>query len=193
MSNSDWVTYFNQTKDRKPRPLLVEAIEYVNNRNEALDLGSGAFNDVRFLVSECFQHITAVDHKPLAQDIISNFPKDIVDYVICDFIDFNFGKNKFDLINAQYSLPFNQSGDLVKIITSIEESLITGGIFTGQFFGTKDEWNVENSKMNFLTKVEAENLLSKFKIIKFIEEESDAATAAGKMKHWHIFHFIVKK
>ncbi|KND47582.1 MAG: SAM-dependent methyltransferase [Parcubacteria bacterium C7867-006] len=193
MSNSDWVTYFNQTKDRKPRPLLVEAIEHVNSRNEALDLGSGALNDVRFLVSEGFNHVTAVDHEPLAQDIINNFPKDIVDYVICDFIDFNFEKDKFDLINSQYSLPFIYPDYLLKIIASIEDSLVTGGIFTGQFFGINDEWNVGNSKMNFHTKEQAEELLSKFKVIKFTEDESDAITAAGKMKHWHIFHFIVQK
>jgi hypothetical protein len=32
-----------------------------------------------------------------------------------------------------------------------------------------------------------------FEIIEFIEEEKEGSTAAGTNKHWHVFHFIVRK
>ncbi len=47
--------------------------------------------------------------------------------------------------------------------------------------------------MTFKTRIEAKDLLRDFKVISFKEEEMDAKTAMGSMKHWHIFHFIVQK
>lgn len=193
MSENTWKEYFERTKDIKPRPLLVKAVDFVSDKNEALDLGSGALNDVKFLVSKGFKHITAVDSKPIAQDIIQNFPSEIVLYVISTFEDFDFVENKYDLINAQYSLPFNPEATLERVFKSILFSLKNGGILTGQFFGTKDEWNVEGHKMNFHTREHVEKLLSGLEMIDFKEEEADRPTANGDMKHWHVFHFIARK
>ncbi|MFA7216568.1 MAG: class I SAM-dependent methyltransferase [Candidatus Paceibacterota bacterium] len=193
MSENTWKEYFERTKDIKPRPLLVKAVDFVNDKNEALDLGSGALNDVKFLVSKGFKHINAVDSKPLAQDIIQNFPPEIVSYVISTFEDFDFVEDKYDLINAQYSLPFNPQNTFERVFKSITSSLKTGGILTGQFFGEKDEWNVPDHKMNFQTREQAEKFLNGLEIIDFKEEEADRPTAKGDMKHWHVFHFIVRK
>lgn len=193
MTENTWKEYFERTKDSKPRPLLVRAVDLVANKNEALDLGSGALNDVRYLVSKDFKHITAVDSKPIAQDIIKNFPKEIVSYVISTFEDFDFVENKYDLINAQYSLPFNPENTFEKVFKLILSSLKKGGILTGQFFGIKDEWNVLDHKMNFQTREQAEKLLDGLEVVDFQEEETDKPTAKGDMKHWHVFHFIVRK
>ena len=193
MTENTWKEYFERTKDSKPRPLLIKAVELVTDKNEALDLGSGALNDVRYLVSKDFKHITAVDSKPIAQDIIKNFPSEIVSYIISTFEDFDFAENKYDLINAQYSLPFNPEDSFERVFKSIISSLKTGGIFTGQFFGIKDEWNIEGHKMNFQTREQAEELLAGLEMIDFQEEEADRKTAKGDMKHWHVFHFIVRK
>lgn len=193
MSENTWKEYFERTKDIKPRPLLVKAVDFVIDKNEALDLGSGALNDVKFLVSKGFKHITAVDSKPLAQDIIQNFPLEIVSYIISRFEDFNFVENKYDLINAQYSLPFNPQDTLEKVFKSIISSLKKGGILTGQFFGIKDEWNVEGHIMSFQTRDQAEKLLNGLELIDFQEEETDRKTAKGDMKHWHVFHFIARR
>ncbi len=193
MSENTWKEYFERTKDSKPRPLLVKAVNLVTDKNEALDLGSGALNDVRYLVSVGFKHITAIDSKPIAKDIIKNFPSEIVSYTISTFEDFNFIERKYDLINAQYSLPFNPQNTFERVFKSITHSLKDGGILTGQFFGIKDEWNVPGNEMNFQTREEAENLLSGLEIVDFQEEEADRNTAKGDMKHWHVFHFIVKK
>ncbi len=169
MSENTWKEYFERTKDSKPRPLLVKAVDLVVDKDEALDLGSGALNDVRYLVSEGFKHVTAVDSKPIAQDIIKNFPPEIVSYVISTFEDFDFVENKYDLINAQYSLPFNPEATFERVFKSIISSLKTGGILTGQFFGVKDEWNVEGHKMNFQTREQAEKLLTGLEIITFYD------------------------
>lgn len=190
MNTSSWETYFEDTKNRKPRRLLVDALEYVKHKKEALDLGSGALNDVCYLVSKDFKHITAVDCVPVAKDIIKYFPSNMVEYVISSFENFHFTSQKYDLINAQFSLPFSPKESFEKLFDTIISSLKPEGVIAGQFFGIRDEWNTGDKNKNFHTRDESMKLLSKLKIISFREEELDKPTAAGKMKHWHVFHFI---
>ncbi len=192
-SNKDWQSYVEKTKNAPPRPLLVKALEYVADKGEALDLGSGALNDVRYLISDGFRNITAVDSTSVDQDIIKNFPSGSFSYIVSTFEDFEFVENKYDLINAQYSLPFNPEGTVDKVFESIVTSLKIGGILTGQLFGTRDEWNRIGHKMNFHNVDQVKRMLDSLEIIDFEEEESDKKTAKGDMKHWHVFHFIVRK
>lgn len=44
-----WEDYFERTKNKPPRPLLLEAVTYVKEKGFALDLGSGALNDSLYL------------------------------------------------------------------------------------------------------------------------------------------------
>lgn len=189
---SDWKKYFEQTKNKPPRSLLVEALPYVKNRKRALDLGSGALNDSIYLLKEGFEEVTAVDKEQVASEIAKILPEDKFKYHIINIEDCNFSLEYYDLINAQYSLPFVNPESFERVIKDIIGSLNLDGIFTGQFFGERDEWNGDPS-MTFVTRQQAESLFSGIEIIKFEEEEKDSPTAMGDMKHWHIFHFIVRK
>ncbi|MEK7148658.1 MAG: class I SAM-dependent methyltransferase [Patescibacteria group bacterium] len=193
MSENIWAGYYERTKDRPPRPLLIEATALVKDKNEALDLGPGALTDVKYLLSVGFNHVTAIDRNPVSKKDISDFPEEKVSYVTSSFEDFEFPKNKYDLINAQYSLPFSSPETFNKLIEDIIFSLKENGVFTGQFFGKNDEWTANEKSMTFHTRAEAEKLLSGLKIVSFEEVETDKKTAAGKMKHWHVFHFIAVK
>src|SRR3989344_4003444 len=91
-----WSEYIESKKDKPPSPLLKKAINFVDSREEALDLGSGAFNDTKFLLSEGFEHTTAVDiANDTAQEIYNqlSLPKDKVEYIISSFEDFDFPKD----------------------------------------------------------------------------------------------------
>lgn len=191
--DDSWKSYVAQTKSAKPRPLLIEAVQIVKEKNEALDLGAGALNEVKYLLDAGFQHITAVDSQPVAQEIYEQLPKNRVLYEINTFDKFSFEENKYDLINAQYSLPFNPRKTFVEVWTRVVNSLKSEGVFVGQLFGNRDEWNKEGSKLTFHTKEEAEQLMNGLKIVKFEEEDKEGKTAAGPVKHWHVFHFIAKK
>ena len=193
MNTYNWEQYYQQTKGKPPRPSLVRAIELVSDKHEALDLGSGALNDTRYLISQGFEHITAVDKNPISEDVMKEFSTDKVSYKICLFEDFDFPEDTYNLINAQYSLPFASKEKFRSVIQSIVTALKPGGVFVGQFFGNHDEWNTEGRDMTFQTKEEAEMLLKDFKIQEFTEEEYDGGTAAGNTKHWHIFHFVAVK
>jgi len=113
--------------------------------------------------------------------------------VISSFERFSYPKASVDLVNAQYALPFNPPETFGNVLRAINNSLRKGGIFTGQFFGDRDEWNVAGTQMTFHTRDQAIEALSPFKTIDLQEIDRDRSAASGSMKHWHLFEFIVAK
>ncbi len=95
-------------------------------------------------------------------------------------------------MNAQLALPFINPKSFDAVFEKIYNSLKTGGILTGQFFGDRDGWT-DDPNMSFTSRAEAEKILGKFKVLLFQEDEKDKETAGGEMKHWHVFSFIVEK
>lgn len=192
-SDLTWKRYAEKTSGAKPRRLLVEALRYVTHKGEALDMGAGALNESKLLLSEGFAHVTAIDAEESVAQAALEIKNGSFSFVRSTFIDFKFTKATYDIVNAQYALPFNGKREFNALIQNIYESLKIGGIFTGQFFGDKDSWNTAGSSRIFHTADEARAVLSLFELIKFEEEENDAPTALGNPKHWHVFHFIVRK
>ena len=56
----DWSKYFNNTKNRPPSRLLVKALEYVENKKNAIDIGGGALKDAKYLLEQGF-NVTVID------------------------------------------------------------------------------------------------------------------------------------
>lgn len=187
-----WKEYFANTKDNPPRPLLVKGLAFIKQKESALDLGAGALNDSKYLLSQGFKKVIAIDKFDVAAQVAENLPKENFEYVISSFEEYSFPKNTFDLVNAQYALPFISPSHFDAVFSDILHSVKKGGIITGQFFGDRDEWKNE-SNMTFLTKLQTSEYLKSLKIIFFEEEERDKKTARGEMKHWHVFHFIGEK
>ncbi len=192
MTKSNWTEYFEQTKNKPPRSLLVKSLSFCKEKDSALDLGSGALNDSIYLLDQGFTNVTAVDIEPVAKEIAENLPKNKFTYTISKIEDFKFSDNHFDLISAQYSLPFLHPDSFEAVFKNIINSLKDGGIFTGQFFGNGDGW-ADEEKMTFLTLERTKVILSDLELLYFVEEEKDKPTASGKMKHWHVFHIIARK
>src|SRR3989344_769337 len=182
--NNKWKEYIEKTKDKPPKAWLVGALAFVDKKEEALDLGPGAFNETKFLLSEGFKHITAVDISNAAEEIYDQLPKDKVKYIILPFKDFNFPKDTFDLVNAQYSLPFNPPDTFDEVFDKVKNSLKKNGIFTGQFFGKKHGWNIEGSNKSFHTEEQVKKLLSDMEILEFKPEEEDKKPVIGELVYW---------
>jgi tellurite methyltransferase len=188
-----WKDYVEQTKANPPRQLLVQAVPLVIEKSRALDIGAGALNESRYLLSQGFEQVLALDFEPHAQAVADTLPSEHFSYVIRDVAKYAFPSQEFDLVNAQYALPFVKPQEFNRVLQNIYDSLKPKGIFTGQFFGDRDAWNVEHSGMTFHTKAEAMEVLSNCEVLYFTEEEAEKPTAAGASKHWHVFHFIVRK
>lgn len=186
--------YYDKRKGLPPRPLLVEALQYVRQRHHALDIGSGSLNDSFFLLREGFQSVTAVDPAPQALRFSLDHQHENLRFVSGKIEEFDFSGSPFDLINAQFSLPFISDEQAFHgVWERIGQSLVSGGIFCGQLFGVNDEWNHDASRMVFHTRDQVDDLLTLFHKIKLLEKEGAGKTGLGQSKYWHVFHFIVQK
>ncbi len=185
--------YIEKNKDMPPRQLLVKALTFTTERNEALDLGAGPLTDTKYLVEQGFKHVIAVDRSRNAESIYATLPSDKVDYITASFEDYTFPPDTFDIVNAQFSLPFNPPDTFSEVFDRLKKSLNDGGIFVGQFFGPKDSWKIDHPNMSFHSKDDVETLLSDMEIIQMEEVEKDEKPAVGNLKHWHIFNVIARK
>lgn len=189
-----WQKYVDGTKSKPPRKLLINALNICNPvLDNALDLGAGALNDTKFLIESGFKNVTAIDIEKYAEDVYIEWDNDKVTYIDSTFDNYEFPKNNFDLINAQYALPFNPKNTFNKNFEKLKGSLKQNGLFIGQFFGDRDDWNKNDEDMTFHTKNLALEAISDLDIILFQEEEKDEKTLDGNNKHWHIFNIIAKK
>lgn len=188
-----WANFIERTTDRPPRPLLVSSLDYLQARNAALDLGSGSLSDTRYLVEQGFKSVTAVDREAGPLHVQQRLPDDRFRQVLSSFEAFDFEKDAYDLISAQFALPFIAPDKFEDVFAAIRRALRSGGVLTGQLFGDRDDW-FGTEGMTFHTAAEAERILAPFDVLYFEEEDDPlAATAAGDPKHWHIFHFIASR
>ncbi|HSS94433.1 MAG TPA: hypothetical protein VLR46_10640, partial [Candidatus Dormibacteraeota bacterium] len=99
----------------------------------------------------------------------------------------------FDLINAQYSLPFIPRHHFDATIRRLRDSVRTGGVMAATFFGKNDEWNGPENSLTFSTQADLERMFSALDLIELSEVEEDGHTADGSPKHWHVFNLIARQ
>lgn len=182
-----WRAY--QNRITRPRTLLIRTIPYVVYKNAALDLGAGSLYDIEFLIHEGFKEVIAVDQTPKFREIVAPTGA-LFTYIEARFEAYDFPANHFDLVSAQYALPFVAPISFEKLWRRIMASLTEGGIFTGQLFGERDGWR-ENVNMTFHTVDDVHRLLSASDSLVFEEQEYDEKSPRGK--HWHYFDIIMRK
>jgi|CXWL01.1.fsa_nt_gi ubiquinone/menaquinone biosynthesis C-methylase UbiE len=183
----DWKKYHNQTKERSHSKILAEALEHVVARESALDVGAGTLSDSKFLLSEGFERVVALDIEPFEA-----LPDPRFEFIKSSFEEYEFPLETFDVINARFSFPFCNPQAFPRVWKRVTASLKKGGVFSGQLFGVKDEWATDVS-MTFQTQDQLQKLLSDFDIIRNVEVERNSPTAEGHMKHWHFYALILRK
>jgi methyltransferase family protein len=188
-----FAAYIEARRFDPPRPLLVKAAALVARKEHALDAGAGALNATKYLLSAGFTHVTALDAAPSAQKLAAELAPDRVDFVLSRFEDFAYPTNAYDLVNAEFSLPFIRAENFAPVFVRLLGAVPPGGLFTGQLFGPKDSWNVADSGMNFHSRTAVEDLLRGFELVELEEEDHPGKTKLGDDKHWHIFHLIARK
>ncbi|MBV9154415.1 MAG: hypothetical protein JO204_21830, partial [Alphaproteobacteria bacterium] len=68
--------YIEARRFDPPRPLLIKAAGLVSRKERALDAGAGALNATKYLLSAGFEHVTALDAAPRAQDVAAELADD---------------------------------------------------------------------------------------------------------------------
>lgn len=188
-----WAEFYAKTKDRPHWPIVEQAVDMLGKKGSVLDLGCGAGRDTRWLLSQGW-HVTAVDLEPAAIEMLADVAGDNLTAVQSSIADFDFQPNTYDLISAQYSLPFVPREDFFGAFERLKAALKPGGIFVGQFFGVKDSWAATRpDEMTFLTLEEAVRALEGLNVLSIEEEEKDGTTAFGDVKHWHAYHIMARR
>jgi tellurite methyltransferase len=184
-------SYAELSHTMPPSSEVIDAVELVQERNEALDLGAGSLRNAKYLLEKGF-HVVAVDRDPVALEISHEFADPNLEVRIMTFSDFEFPTDEYDLLVAKNALPFATPEDFPQLWKDAAASIKSGGVFYGTFFGPNDTW-ASKPEMTFLRRDEVQHLFPNFEILKFEEEETDAFDIQNNPKHWHIFKVTARK
>jgi hypothetical protein len=137
--------------------------------------------------------VTAVDREPTGLAMLAELGDKKLRTVQSSIEDFEFEPDSYDLVSAQFSLPFIPRGRFGETFGRIKGAIRPGGIFTGQFFGIHDDWNKPENDFTFLTREEVDALLADLKVIEFEEAKGMGTIVSGEPKYWHVFHVMARK
>jgi SAM-dependent methyltransferase len=188
----EWAEFAEMTKDSPHWPRVEKAAEMVGKVGYALDLGCGAGRDTRYLLSQGWR-VTAVDREATGLAMLEKLGNERLRTVQSAIEDFEFEPESYDLVSAQFSLPFIPRRRFGETFERIKGALRPGGIFVGQFFGVNDEWNKQENDFTFVTRREAEALLEGMEVLEMDEEERLGTVVSGEAKYWHVFHIMARK
>ena len=190
-SETRWRKFVENTKDQPPWPRLVQGADMFDQPGDALDVGAGAGRDTAYLLLRGWR-VTAVDSSPSAAAALRRLPGRRNLHVVVSAVQ-DFDPAAYDLINAQFSLPFIPPAHFDAAVERLRESVRPCGVMAATFFGKGDEWNVPGTEQNFSSRTDVERIFSGWETIELTEVEEDGHTADGTPKHWHVFHVIARR
>ncbi len=171
----------------------MKALSFVSEKDNALDVGAGALVDSRALLDAQFKLVTAIDADEASRELALEMSDTRFSFIQHDISTFEYPAASFDIVSGQYTFSFLNPTVFEKTLCSLFVSLKSEGVFTGNFFGVRDDWNTHDSKKTFLDKDECLQLFNDFTILYFNEVERDSETALGLPKHWHEFEVIARR
>ncbi|MCX6812989.1 MAG: methyltransferase domain-containing protein [Candidatus Azambacteria bacterium] len=182
-------------------------------KGKALDVGAGGGRNSIFLAENGFE-VEAIDKIEEGLEKIKNLAKEHklkIKTKKCDINEFKFGKNKYSLVVATYSLDFLKKSKVNLILNKIKESVKTNGFVYLSVFSVKDPMyksltkkgikQIEentfyllryNTYRHFFTKNELQKKFKNFKIIlmkqkRILDKEHDKP-------HYHnVIEMLAKK
>jgi tellurite methyltransferase len=189
-SEARWRKFVEDTRGQPPWPRLVRAADLFDHPGDALDVGAGAGRDTAYLLSRGWR-VTAVDSSPSAAAALRRLADRQQLHVVVSTIQ-DFEPSIYDLVNAQFSLPFIPLAQFHATLAGLQKAVRPGGVMAATFFGKNDEWNVPGTEQTFSSRADLDRMFSGWEIVELSEVEEDGHTADGTPKHWHVFHLIAR-
>lgn len=185
-----WERFLAATRGQPAWGRLMKAAAMFSTPGEALDVGAGAGRDTAYLLEHGWR-VTAVDASAAASKLLRTLgPGDRLQVVHSAAEDFE--PATYDLVNAQFSLPFIPPASFAETVARLQKAVRPGGVMAVTFFGPRDEWNVAGSEMTFATQAEVAALFRDWDVVDLEEIEEDGTTATGGKKHWDVIHVIAR-
>lgn len=195
---TDWSDHYQRTRGNGPHRTLITALSLFNNENKsglAVDLGCGDGRDSLELLKQGWS-VIAIDREAAALEVLKEQlgdSEEAQDRLVCVQDSFETVEIPVcKLVNSSIALPFCELNHFPKLWKKIESSLESGGRFAGHFLGINDDW-VQSGTLIYHHPELLQGMFSKFRIDWFDEVERDYPTAAGDMKHWHLFSVVATK
>lgn len=199
--NEEWSAYYNLTKDNPPSKTAVWAEELLEEKcGQVMDLGCGAGVDALYFLSKGWNVLAVDAHTEYLSAVREEMPIELqkkLDICQMAFEQLHIEK-AVDGIIANLSLPFCNPRYFDAMWKEIVRSIKPSGIFSGVFFGNRDDWaKFMQEERTFHTAEQVKILFHGFEIINMDEEEWDGVCCGedGQAipKHWHIFRVVAKK
>lgn len=191
---NSWREYNQAGAKQAARPRLIETLREIQQPAHALDLGAGGGRDSRELLQRGWR-VTAVDSNVTSIDLLQILQEQFPGRLSLRaqaFEDLRLEPESFELITGSYSLPFCRPEGFGAFWQQLRRALKPGGYLSVELFGVRDAWNVTEPKMSFFTRAEVDQLIAGLDQVVVREEEYDASTFSGEMKHWHVFTLILR-
>lgn len=189
-----WDNYYRKIQGRKPRQLLLDALELFDGEPSlfAIDLGCGDGTETAVLLERGW-NVLAVDGEPAAIGrLLEKIPAGArarLQTQVAKFKDVVLPPA--DLVHASLSIPFCEPEHFPGLWDKIVDAVRPGGRFAGQFFGMRDSW-AGDPAMTFHTEGQVRAMLEGFATESFVEMDEDGVAVSGP-KHWHVFTVIARK
>ncbi len=190
-------TYHQLTQSEPPTPFLLKTLDIPGiSAGRALELGCGSGNDAVELLKRGWE-VTAIDSVTEGLEFLKEKAKNYKNADIQNvyFESMELKENFYDLIYSRYSLSFCQKKDWAKVWKVVLNSLKKGGHLSIHLFGVNDDFkdSKRHGKMTLFSNTEVDELLKDFDVLFRHEDEHDAKSKVGQMKHWHVFTIVAKK
>jgi SAM-dependent methyltransferase len=185
-----WRAFIALTTGEPPWPRLIRAAGMFERPGEALDIGAGAGRDTAYLLDNGWR-VTALDSSPSAAEALRRLTQTNLRVVVEAAEEFV--PADYDLVNAQFSLPFIPPEQFDATVRRLRDSVRERGVMAATFFGEHDAWNVPERNLSFSTQAGVKKMFSGWDLIELTEVEEDGHTADGSPKHWHVFHLIARR
>ncbi|ELA3117890.1 class I SAM-dependent methyltransferase [Vibrio vulnificus] len=190
----NWRKFYEKALNRPHSTRTERAVSLdASSIKVAIDCGCGTGSDIKYLTSQGYK-VFGFDINPESIAICRDrFGDELnVNVVQSSFCEFEYADASLIIANA--SLFFVDPAQFQAVWTSIDTSLVKGGVFAGDFMGKNDSWaNDFHAPITTLAKDELLNLFSNFDIIEFNERDEDGTTMVGDTKHWHIYSVVAVK
>lgn len=174
-------------------PAFTNLALWTREPAQALDLGCGAGRDSLALLAAGWE-VTALDRDPqalalLREQAAMHAPGKLS--TLCRTFEDATALPAADLINASFALPFCQPDAFGNLWLQITRSLREYGLFTGHFFGPRDDW--ARNDFSIHSRDQLQQQFEGWTLLELNEFEYDGKTALGRTKHWHLFEVIARK
>lgn len=159
----------------------------------AIDCGCGTGNDIKFLAQNnytVYGYDNSQDAVAICKDRFSRNTQ--IKIFQSSFESYKYPASAVIIANS--SLYFAEPTMFERSWRSITNSLITNGVFAGDFMGLGDDWATGfHSTTCPMSEKQVKSLFKRYEVVHFSERNERGTTALGVEKHWNTYSVVAVK